>query len=65
MTGDANRDGSLQAVLDAESEVSRFYAELVPLQLSAEVFWARYFFRLKLLTRLGRVNFEEEDEEEE
>eukprot|EP01031_Cornospumella_fuschlensis_P029590 gene29590-35719_t len=53
------------AVLDAESEVSRFYAELVPLQVSAEIFWARYFFRLKLLTRLGRVNFEEEDEEEE
>jgi len=52
-------------VLDEEPEVSRFYAELVPLQISAEEFWSRMFFRLQLLTRTGNVNFEEDDEEEE
>lgn len=28
-------------VLDEESEVSRFYAELVPLSMSPEEFWGR------------------------
>ena len=31
----------IAATLDAEPEVSRFYAELVPLKLTPEVFWAR------------------------
>lgn len=52
-------------VLDIEPEVSRFYAELVPLQLSPEEFWARLFFRLHLVTRHGNPNFEEEEEDEE
>ncbi len=28
-------------VLDEESEVSRFYAELVPISMSPEEFWGR------------------------
>eukprot|EP00981_Chlorochromonas_danica_P001838 scaffold386_cov174-Ochromonas_danica.AAC.12 len=52
-------------VLDVEPEVSRFYAELVPLQISPEEFWARLFFRLHLVTRHGNPNFEEEEEDEE
>lgn len=52
-------------VLDAETEVSRFYAELVPVEIAPEEFWARLFFRLKLVTRSGSANFEDELEDEE
>lgn len=52
-------------VLDIEPEVSRFYAELVPLEIPPEEFWARLFFRLHLLTRNGTANFEDEMDEEE
>ncbi len=31
-------------VLDEEPEVSRFYAELVPAELTPEIFWARSGF---------------------
>jgi myosin heavy subunit len=55
----------IASVLDEEPEVSRFYAELVPLQIKPDEFWARLFFRLHLLQRTGSINFEEEDDEEE
>jgi hypothetical protein len=56
---------AIAEVLDEEPEVSRFYAELVPIHITPDEFWARLFFRLQLLTRTGNVNFEEDDEEEE
>jgi len=54
-------------VLDEEPEVSRFYAELVPAQITPEEFWARLFFRLNMVYRAGNsgINLEEDDEEEE
>jgi len=32
----------IATVLDEEPEVSRFYAELVPISLDPEEFWCRY-----------------------
>lgn len=52
-------------VLDLESDVSRFYAELVPISLKPEEFWSRYFFRVILINRNGVVNLDDDDEEEE
>lgn len=52
-------------VLDEETEVSRFYAELVPIEISPEEFWARLFFRLHLLTRTGSATFEDDEDDEE
>lgn len=51
--------------MDEEPEVSRFYAELVPLQIPPEEFWARLFFRLHLLNRNGTASFEDDDDDEE
>mmetsp|Transcript_54395 Transcript_54395/g.94960 ORF Transcript_54395/g.94960 Transcript_54395/m.94960 type:complete len:457 (-) Transcript_54395:202-1572(-) len=52
-------------VLDEESEVSRFYAELVPISMSPEEFWGRLFFRMNQIYRNGSANLDLEDDEEE
>lgn len=52
-------------ILDIESDVSRFYAELVPISIKPEEFWSRYFFRVMLLNRNGAVNLDDDEEEEE
>ena len=51
-------------LLDDEPDVSRFYAELVPIKISPELFWARYFFRLQVVTRGSVVNLDEDEDEE-
>jgi len=51
-------------LLDDEPDVSRYYAELVPAQISPELFWARYFFRLQLVSRGGVVSLDEDEDEE-
>lgn len=51
-------------VLDLEPEVSRYYAELVPIKISPEEFWARYFFRIMLVNRGGVMDLDDEEEEE-
>ena len=51
-------------LLDAEVDVSRYYAELVPAQIRPEDFWARYFFRLMLVSSGGVLSLEDDDEEE-
>jgi len=51
-------------VLDQEPDVSRFYADLVPTNISADDFWARYFFRITLLQKGGAVTLDEDDEED-
>lgn len=55
----------IATVLDEEPEVSRFYAELVPIEILPEEFWSRLFFRLHLLNRNGSASFEDDEEEEE
>lgn len=57
--------GYIADVLDSEPEVSRFYAELVPTQISPDEFWARLFFRIKLVTCDGAATFADDDEDEE
>lgn len=57
--------GDIAQVLDQEPEVSRFYAELVPLKLTAEEFWARLFFRVHQIYKSGGAPSLEEDDEEE
>ena len=52
-------------ILDVELDVSRFYAELVPIAIKPEEFWSRYFFRVILINRNGVVNLDDDDEEEE
>ena len=52
-------------LLDAEVDVSRYYAELVPAQIRPEDFWARYFFRLMLVSKGGVLTLEDDDDEEE
>ena len=51
-------------ILDEEIDVSRYYAELVPTQISPEEFWARFFFKQTVLLRGGIVDFDEDDDEE-
>jgi hypothetical protein len=62
----SNNAGDIAAILDQEVgvDVSRFYADLVPSELSPEEFWARYFFRLDLLLKgdLYQLDDEEDDE---
>mmetsp|Transcript_1155 Transcript_1155/g.1913 ORF Transcript_1155/g.1913 Transcript_1155/m.1913 type:complete len:352 (-) Transcript_1155:144-1199(-) len=53
------------STLDVEPEVSRFYAELVPIQISPQEFWARLFFRIKMVNRDGSGAFEEDEDDEE
>jgi len=55
----------ISEILDVEPDVSRYYAELVPITITPEEFWARYFFRMILVNRNGAVNLDEDDEEEE
>jgi len=38
----------ISTILDVESDVSRFYAELVPLSIKPEEFWARFALSLTL-----------------
>lgn len=55
----------ITSILDAEIDVSRYYAELVPTNLMPEEFWSRYFFRIVLLMRGGVVNLDEEYDDED
>lgn len=59
-----SKAAEIAQVLDQEPDVSRFYADLVPNSISAEEFWARYFFRIALLQKGNAVTLEEDDEEE-
>ena len=52
-------------ILDQEVDVSRYYAELVPLQITPNEFWARYFFKLMLLMRGGIAPLDDDDDEED
>lgn len=60
----SSQASDIAQLLDDEPDVSRHYAELVPIQISPELFWARYFFRLLLVSRGGVVNLDEDEEEE-
>lgn len=51
-------------ILDIEPDVSRFYAELVPISISPEEFWARYFFRVILMDRTDEVNLDDDEDED-
>ena len=61
----ASHGKDIAELLDSEIDVSRYYAELVPAQISAEDFWARYFFRLALVSKGGVLSLNEDDDEEE
>jgi len=61
----ASHGKEIAELLDAEIDVSRYYAELVPAQITAEDFWARYFFRLALVAKGGVLSLDEDDDEEE
>ena len=39
----SSHSADIGAVLDLEPDVSRYYAELVPVSIKPEQFWARYF----------------------
>ena len=54
----------ISEILDQEVDVSRYYAELVPLQITPNEFWARYFFKLMLLMRGGIAPLDDEDDED-
>ena len=53
------RGTEIGELLDVEPDVSRYYAELVPIQMAPEVFWARYFAKLSHFSCLsfGYSNF--------
>eukprot|EP00607_Mallomonas_marina_P008644 CAMPEP_0182423648 /NCGR_PEP_ID=MMETSP1167-20130531/9718_1 /TAXON_ID=2988 /ORGANISM="Mallomonas Sp, Strain CCMP3275" /LENGTH=517 /DNA_ID=CAMNT_0024602825 /DNA_START=34 /DNA_END=1587 /DNA_ORIENTATION=+ len=59
-----SKAAEIAQVLDQEMDVSRFYADLVPINITADEFWARYFFRLEMLQKGGVLTFDEEDDEE-
>ena len=54
----------IQSVLDEEVDISRYYADLVPISLKPEHFWGRYFFRVHLVENDGELGFDEVVEEE-
>lgn len=60
----SSQAADIAQLLDDEPDVSRYYAELVPAQISPDLFWARYFFRLFLVSRGGVVDLDEDEEEE-
>jgi hypothetical protein len=60
----SSQAADIAQLLDDEPDVSRYYAELVPAQISPDLFWARYFFRLLLVSRGGVVDLDEDEEEE-
>ena len=51
-------------ILDEEVDVSRYYADLVPVHLTPDEFWARYFFKLMILMRGGIAPLDDDDDEE-
>ena len=55
----------ISELLDSEPDVARYYADLVPISLKPEEFWSRYFFRIRLISRNGAINLDDEDDEEE
>jgi hypothetical protein len=57
--------GYIADVLDEQPEVSRFYAELVPIKITPDEFWSRLFFRIKLITCEGAATFAEDDDDDE
>mmetsp|Transcript_22676 Transcript_22676/g.20594 ORF Transcript_22676/g.20594 Transcript_22676/m.20594 type:complete len:283 (+) Transcript_22676:163-1011(+) len=61
----SNYSREISDVLDNESDVARFYAELVPIAISAEEFWARLFYRIMVCERNGSVSLDIDDDEEE
>ena len=61
----SSQGADIAQLLDVEPDVSRYYAELVPTQISPDLFWARYFYRVQLVSRGGVVSLEDEDEDEE
>ncbi len=52
-------------LLDEEPDVSRHYTALVPVSITPEEFWSRYFFKLEVLLRGGGIVISDDDEEEE
>jgi BSD domain len=51
-------------ILDEEVDVSRYYAELVPVKITPDEFWSRYFFKLMLLMRHGIAPLDDDDDED-
>mmetsp|Transcript_6220 Transcript_6220/g.9381 ORF Transcript_6220/g.9381 Transcript_6220/m.9381 type:complete len:377 (-) Transcript_6220:260-1390(-) len=51
-------------ILEWEEDVSMFYADLVPRDISAETFWARYYFKLRLAQSQNIGEAFDDDEEE-
>eukprot|EP01041_Mallomonas_annulata_P012469 gene12469-26230_t len=60
-----NNATEIAQVLDDEADVSRFYAELVPSHITAEEFWARFFFKQFLITKGSAVNLVEDEDDED
>lgn len=56
----------IASILDKEPDVARFYADLVPVTVpTAEEFWSRYYFRLKLLQASNALELEGDEDDEE
>lgn len=52
-------------LLDDEPDVSRYYAELVPKELTPDEFWSRYFFKIMVMNRGSVVNLDDEYDDED
>ena len=59
-----SKKDDIQAVLDEELDISRYYADLVPISVKPDHFWGRYFFRVHLVENDGELGLDEVVEEE-
>ena len=60
----ADYTSDIVELLDEEPDISRHYAELVPIKMVPEEFWSRYFFKLEVLLRGGGIVIDDDDEDE-
>lgn len=63
----SSKADEIEYILDLESGVTKHYEALVPDQISPELFWARYFFKVNvfIISSLGSVLESAYDEEED
>jgi len=61
----SSHSADIARILEWEDEVSKYYSDLVPSVISADIFWARYYFKLELINTKNPINgIEDEDEED-
>lgn len=61
----SSNGSDIARILEWEDDVSKYYADLVPNKISADLFWGRYFFKRHIIETRGPDHGLDDDDEEE